>query len=120
MRLPIVCAVIALAAACAAVPPAPPTDVAVVHVACTPNQALLAVKADAASRGWRIADEGLDMLVVDSGGATTRFKFDVAPRGTAVVAWDDAARRRADDDAGARDALLADCFVPHVDGDAAR
>jgi len=129
--------VAATAAACASAASTPRAPRAVLRVACAPQDALLALKADAQAHGWRVAGEGLDTLLVDFGVATARlpiddvprdtevhatalFKFDAAPGGAAVTAWNDPIywhpdRRtwmRAPDDLAPCDALLAECFPP--------
>jgi len=97
-------------AACHSASPTPPRFArTVVQVPDTPQRALLSVKADAMAHGWRVADEGLDSLVVDFGVATARvplttadgrvalrdtevhatalYKFDTAPQGATVTMW---------------------------------
>jgi hypothetical protein len=85
------------------------------HVPLAPQAALTRMKLDAAARGWRVADEGVDSIVVDFGVAAARvpvaeddglfgtrtterdteihatalFRFESEPPGASVTMWND-------------------------------
>jgi hypothetical protein len=110
MQRPTAVALALALGACGSAPtPQPRFARTTLHVPEGPQRALVQLKADAASRGWRVVDEGLDTLVVDFGVATARvpvptddgrvalrdtevhatalFKFDAAPQGADVTMW---------------------------------
>jgi len=106
---PAVVSLLALAACASASSATPRIARTTLHVADEPQRALLSVKADAMTRGWRVVDEGPDSLVVDFGTAMARvpvategggvsmrdtevhatalFRFDPGPGGAAVTMW---------------------------------
>lgn len=69
------CAIPALAACATARRLQPRLEPVVREAAGSPQQVLTRIKLDAAGRGWRIADEGTDSLLVDFGTADARVRM---------------------------------------------
>lgn len=76
MKLTVPAILVALLAGCASVARAPVATSARYRADLRPQQALEVVRADAVARGFRIADMGLDSLVIDFG--TARAQVPVA------------------------------------------